>query len=237
MSLLGHPIVDQREHVETDLKPTLRPVFTRQESVNILSYYQSPLADQGISYAQQQQHQPSDAPAQRPPLRQRTLSGGSSSSSNYSAASDTEARSASSPASSRPRSSIPSDGGSDRRRVAIVELDQPQDHRKTRSSESGADDVVAESPGLRSRRGFRNDPHGLALVAPPDASPRAYSMQAPPSSAPSASGSNLRPSSLPASRVPSGLIPKLNGNGNGNSEQRRKSKQQRSACIMFRTAC
>ncbi|KAL1681355.1 hypothetical protein EV122DRAFT_261161 [Schizophyllum commune] len=172
----------------TDLKPTLRPVFTRQESVNILSYYQSPLADQGISYAQQQQHQPSDAPAQRPPLRQRTLSGGSSSSSNYSAASDTEARSASSPASSRPRSSIPSDGGSDRRRVAIVELDQPQDHRKTRSSESGADDVLAESPGLRSRRGFRNDLHGLALVAPPDASPRAYSMQAPPSSAPSASG-------------------------------------------------
>ena len=50
LSLLGHPIVDQREHVETDLKPTLRPVFTRQESVNILSYYQSPLADQGISY-------------------------------------------------------------------------------------------------------------------------------------------------------------------------------------------
>ncbi|KAL1743578.1 hypothetical protein HDZ31DRAFT_40620, partial [Schizophyllum fasciatum] len=183
---LGHSTVCQPEHVPADLKPTLRPVFTRQESVNILSYYQSPLADQGISYAQQQ-HQASDAPNQRSPLRERTLSGASSSSSDYSAASDIEARTASSPASSRPRSSIPSDGGSDRRRVAIVELDQPHDHRKTRSSEVGADDVLAESPGLRSRRGFRNDLHGLALVAPPDASPRAYSMQHPPSSAPLAS--------------------------------------------------
>lgn len=177
-STSSHPGI---QHISSkDLAPTLRPVFTRQESINILSYYQSPLADQGLSYAPPDD---SEAPV-RPPLHQRTLSGGSSSSSDYSAASDTAARPADSPTSSRTRSSLPSDGGGDRRRVAIVELDQPQDHRKTRSPGHEPDDVLSHSPSLRSRRGFHTDLHGLALVAPPDASPRAYSMQAPPTTAP-----------------------------------------------------
>ncbi|KAJ3008308.1 hypothetical protein NUW54_g3205 [Trametes sanguinea] len=64
--------------------------------------------------------------------------------------------------------------------------------------------------------------HSAAPTAPPPPPPPGPS----PARSRTSSGSNLRPSSLPASRVPSGLIPKLNGNGNGNSEQRRKSKQQ-----------
>ncbi|KAL7282412.1 hypothetical protein ACG7TL_003883 [Trametes sanguinea] len=58
--------------------------------------------------------------------------------------------------------------------------------------------------------------HSAVPTAPPPPPPPGPS----PARSRTSSGSNLRPSSLPASRVPSGLVPKLNGNGN--SEQRRK---------------
>lgn len=93
------------------------------------------------------------------------------------------------------RTSIPSQGGTDRRRLAIVEMDahtpSVQDERKkstghgTRPSVSGG----GSPNNLRSR--LEAHLGGLALVAPPDASPQAYSALTPPRALPV---SKLQPS-------------------------------------------
>lgn len=67
--------------------------------------------------------------------------------------------------SARRRPSIPTQGGNDRRRLAIVEHDandQDSSHRQT-------------SDSVGSRHRATHSSSGLALVAPPDASPRSYS--------------------------------------------------------------
>lgn len=67
--------------------------------------------------------------------------------------------------SARRRPSIPTQGGNDRRRLAIVEHDandQNSCHRRTSNSDG-------------SRTHAPRSGNGLALVAPPDASPRSYS--------------------------------------------------------------
>ena len=83
----------------------------------------------------------------------------------------------------RRRRSIPSEGGSDRRRLAIVQMDSVKEDglRLKTSSDPGHDGPISDS--LRRRRGFPTL-KGLALVAPPDASPRTYTYMTPPSSAP-----------------------------------------------------
>lgn len=78
----------------------------------------------------------------------------SASSSEYSYDSDAQSET------STRRETIPSKGGADRRRVAIMQM-----------------------PSLRSRRGHKSDLSGLALVAPPDAAPTNYAQLTPPPTA------------------------------------------------------
>ncbi|KAI9063380.1 hypothetical protein FKP32DRAFT_1592440 [Trametes sanguinea] len=97
------------------------------------------------------------------------------------------------------RPSVPTEGGADRRRVAIVEMDStaPLNLGRKRSrgldarSSSSHDPNTSSSSSsmstttgttLSSRRGVHIG--GLALVAPPDASPKTYTNLTPPSTAP-----------------------------------------------------
>ncbi|KAJ7228932.1 hypothetical protein GGX14DRAFT_415824 [Mycena pura] len=138
---------------------TARPRLARQETDLLASYYQSPLADQGIGYT----------PKTRPG-HHRTLSGHSTSSSDYSSGGSTSDHSEH--VSPPRRSSVPSEGGADRRRLAIVQMDPLPE----------AD--LQKSSAVRSRRGLKTRLDGIALVAPPDAAPKSYAYLDPPSSAP-----------------------------------------------------
>lgn len=82
------------------------------------------------------------------------------------------------------RTSIPSQGGTDRRRLAIVEMDAPRpsvQDRTEKSTEHGVRPSVSGG-GPPSNLPSRLEAHlaGLALVAPPDASPQTYSALTPP---------------------------------------------------------
>ncbi|KAJ7283518.1 hypothetical protein C8J57DRAFT_737497 [Mycena rebaudengoi] len=144
---------------------TARPKLGRPESELLMSYYQSSLADQGISYQPPPQQN-------RRAAHRRTLSGNSTSSSDYSSSSD-HSLDQPKPAEATRRSSVPTQGGSDRRRLAIVEMDTVRE----------AESPTADS-AIRSRRQFESRLAGLALIAPPDASPNSYAYHAPPTSAP-----------------------------------------------------
>ncbi|KAI0773824.1 hypothetical protein C8Q74DRAFT_1368373 [Fomes fomentarius] len=104
------------------------------------------------------------------------------------------------------RSSVPTEGGADRRRLAIVEMDPPPTTAAAAKSvarkrskgvimdgESSADLPASSSMGgtLFSRRGLHIG--GLALVAPPDASPKTYTNLSPPSTAPVSTWSGTHP--------------------------------------------
>lgn len=104
------------------------------------------------------------------------------------------------------RSSIPSEGGADRRRMAIVDMgtddrgrpcggtgENPSNNTTTTGSSS--------SSNLRSRRGIEAQLGGLALVAPPDASPRSYTNFTPPLTAPIQPPSMQLQSSIAPSHV------------------------------------
>ncbi|KAI0662993.1 hypothetical protein C8Q70DRAFT_907616, partial [Cubamyces menziesii] len=96
------------------------------------------------------------------------------------------------------RPSVPTEGGADRRRLAIVEMDAPAPHSASRKRSKQFDARSTHDPGsssssspmstttagttLYSRRGVHIG--GLALVAPPDASPKTYTNLTPPSTAP-----------------------------------------------------
>ncbi|KAI0676808.1 hypothetical protein C8Q78DRAFT_999658 [Trametes maxima] len=89
------------------------------------------------------------------------------------------------------RPSVPTEGGADRRRLAIVEMDAPaplaarRKRSKAFDGKSSSFDAGSSMSGgtLHSRRGVHIG--GLALVAPPDASPKTYTNLTPPSTAPS----------------------------------------------------
>ncbi|KAI0637755.1 hypothetical protein C8Q77DRAFT_1070226 [Trametes polyzona] len=90
------------------------------------------------------------------------------------------------------RPSVPTEGGADRRRLAIVEMDAPapsptQQRSVGRKRSKGLESKASSSSmsggsTLFSRRGVHIG--GLALVAPPDASPKTYTDLTPPSTAP-----------------------------------------------------
>ncbi|KIY45876.1 hypothetical protein FISHEDRAFT_76114 [Fistulina hepatica ATCC 64428] len=152
---------------------TLRPVMKiRSDTDALLSYYQSDLADGTLDYTHLNQTHTSDP------------SSGSSSSSDYSESSASSPIQQVSPdaicSPARRRSKTPSEGGSDRRRIAIVQLDDLSSRQSTDTSFNAAS---THSSSLRSRRGL-SELQGLALVAPPDASPNAYKYIEPPSTAP-----------------------------------------------------
>ncbi|TBU42134.1 hypothetical protein BD309DRAFT_1081608 [Dichomitus squalens] len=252
------------------LSPTLRPIFIRRETDQILSYYQSEHAGRTYDFAsaepgresqhntqeQQQQVTPSlplstTIPRPRGIRRESTASSTSDYSSHYSSSDDEDSHqgpaaahvfphapaSSQSPERSTPRTSAetrsdkletqrqsqhsagtgarhsrristPSEGGADRRRLAIVEMDAttsvpPMSIGRKRSKGLDRDGKSADSSSsptggsgmstgtLFSRRGVHIG--GLALVAPPDASPRTYTDLTPPSTAPVSSGSAALP--------------------------------------------
>ncbi|KAF7353033.1 hypothetical protein MVEN_01271000 [Mycena venus] len=149
---------------------TARPNLARQDTELLASYYQSPLADQGVNYSP---HALDTRPTR--PAHRRTLSGDSTSSSDYSSSGSTSDHSIEEAKPATRRASVPSEGGADRRRLAIVQMDPVRE----------AESPTASSPSaVRSRRGFETRLEGLALVAPPDAAGNLHQYINPPGSAP-----------------------------------------------------
>lgn len=142
---------------------------------DILDYYHSPLAGQGHFYQlAKHSRQPSTI---------------STSSSEYSCLSDIRDATSSDASSSQisqvtRRSSIPSVGSADRRRIAIVEMDAPVEESSLTATHSSHD----PSSTLRERRGLQTNLSGLAIVAPPDAAPNSF--LTPPSTAPIRTSNN-----------------------------------------------
>ncbi|KAF9221929.1 hypothetical protein BS17DRAFT_224448 [Gyrodon lividus] len=220
----GVPRCESSPSPTQDHRAMRRPNAVRQETDAILSYYyQSADAGRGGSpsslqddswYGCDMSRTDSGSRQQPSPRSFSTTSTSSSHSSDYSSESTKESpatrtnprslqpRAASpsatlSTTSARRRTSIPSQGGTHRRRLVIVQMDTPnppaQDGENqsteyaTRSSDSGG----APSNSLRSRRGLEARLGGLALVAPPDVPRQSYSALTPPMSAPM---SNPQPS-------------------------------------------
>ncbi|KAJ7179394.1 hypothetical protein C8R46DRAFT_942009 [Mycena filopes] len=151
-----------------------RPKLGRQETDLLASYYQSPLADQGVVYRPPQHT--------TRPIHRRSLSGNSTSSSDYSSSGGTSDHSIEEvepePPSTR-RGSVPTEGGADRRRLAIVQMDSVPEADSSKS--------------IRSRRGLDTRLEGLALIAPPDAAPKSYEFTPPTSAPPTAARSMPHP--------------------------------------------
>ncbi|KAJ7781537.1 hypothetical protein B0H16DRAFT_1818978 [Mycena metata] len=148
---------------------TARPQLARQETDLLASYYESPIADIGYR---------SPPPTKRP-VHRKSLSGNSTSSSDYSSSGSTSDHSIEEvkpvPPSTR-RESVPTEGGADRRRLAIVQMDPVPEWDSPKST-------------VRSRRGLETRLDGLALVAPPDAAPKSYQFTPPTSAPPNSSRS------------------------------------------------
>ncbi|TFK55866.1 hypothetical protein OE88DRAFT_1767163 [Heliocybe sulcata] len=179
---------------ESSLHAHLRPTVIRRDTEQILSYYQS--ADAGRTYSppvSQDYHLNGIA-------RQRQMSSGSTSPSDYSDDNEVFESGPSRPARQdtqdiaregshrRQRSTARSDGGEDNRRIAVVQVESRSfsngiDSSSPRRS-GGSKTSRNTSPGLLSRRGMDAHLRGLALVAPPDASPKSYTDLTPPPSAP-----------------------------------------------------
>ncbi|KAH9940566.1 hypothetical protein B0H21DRAFT_576427 [Amylocystis lapponica] len=190
-------------HNTTTLAAHLRPIPTRRETDQILSYYQSELA--GRSYVSSDGL---DNDIALPPLVRKSSSASRSSSEYSSDLPDHRVDGpshldSSATAGKQPpvatrhtrRPSVPSEGGADRRRLAIVELDPTlQSSSDSKQSQRRRDATMERGApnGILNRRGVHVD--GLALVAPPDASPMSYTDLTPPSSAPTAAD---RASTLP----------------------------------------
>lgn len=145
-----------------------------------MQYYQSSLAD-GVK------SDGSDGEASRSPRLKRQMSGGSTSPSDYSDDEREPKRAEKTGPAVRRRPSLPSDGGSDRRRLAIVQMDTV-DEASSRSSAGN----LHESGSIRSRRGLASNLAGLALVAPPDAAVKTYTQLTPPSTAPITGDTHIR---------------------------------------------
>ncbi|KAH7916153.1 hypothetical protein BJ138DRAFT_996455 [Hygrophoropsis aurantiaca] len=172
----------------TNATHTLRPNPVRQDTEGILSYYQS--ADAGWS--------PSHGSESQSGSHSRSGSGSTSCSdySSESARAEHVTQSQPPPTTAVPgvrrRPSIPSEGSSDRRRLAIVQMDsevkgvkKPREaanaDRNKKHQESSKHGPDSPSNSLRSRRGHEAR---LTLVAPPDASPAVYTRLTPPMTAP-----------------------------------------------------
>lgn len=172
---------------------------------NLLAYYESNSANGGAGGASLSNDRlnatssPDSGVLVVKPRRphQRTLSAGSTSSSDYSVESNSvdehfsitsgdlddakstytsTTTSTNRTSTTHKRSNMPSVGGADRRRLAIVQMESLQEAMSasgTSSSESS----------LRSRRGISTNLAGLALVAPPDASSKTYTHLSPPNTA------------------------------------------------------
>ncbi|KAF5387915.1 hypothetical protein D9615_000140 [Tricholomella constricta] len=163
------------EHSRRDPEPSQRDAERSKRDTDYLQYYQSSIADGRSDVNDQESSWSSQLTRQ--------TSGGSTSPSDYSDSQTTDFSMAPTPsvASSHTsrRSKAPSDGGSDRRRLAIIQMD-PLDNSPPAKSRDGH----PQGGSVRSRRRIPSNLAGLALVAPPDAAPKSYSHLTPPSTAP-----------------------------------------------------
>ncbi|KAG5352531.1 hypothetical protein C0989_001844 [Termitomyces sp. Mn162] len=159
------------EHSRRDSKPS---ECSERDTDHYLQYYQSPIADGRTNETDDRESSSTRIP--------RKVSGASTSSSDYS--DDCTEFSTTAPLSiakaTTRRSKVPSDGGADRRRLAIVQMDPLEDlpPKKYKKDDS------SRSTSIRSRRGVTSDLTGIALVAPPDAAPSSYTHLTPPTTAP-----------------------------------------------------
>jgi hypothetical protein len=207
--------IDAQVTAMPDDRSMRRPNPGRQETDAILSYYQSAEAGRGGNMSPSQYDSWYDCVVSRtdsgsgqqpsPRSFSTTTSTSSSRSSDYSSDKESPAtRTSSHPlqprvaspsetlltTSARRRTSTPSQGGTDRRRLVIVQMNTPkppaQDAKKqgtehaTRSFDSGG----APLKSLRSRRNLAARLGDLSLVAPPDAPPDSPEAPTPPMSAP-----------------------------------------------------
>ncbi|KAG2152903.1 hypothetical protein DEU56DRAFT_879707 [Suillus clintonianus] len=174
---------------ELDQAKALRsPLQSAGDTGAILSYYKSAAANGAMSDASLASSSgPSSIFVSPTAFHSRSISStsiGTQSSSAYSSESSkarATAPSAYKPPQPRPasplglngaarRSSIPSEGGADRRRIAVVEMDMHVNEHPR--SDTYRDTSTSPSSNLGSRRGSEAQLGGLALVAPPDASLR-----------------------------------------------------------------
>ena len=167
------------------IRPSNHPNTVRQDTDAILSYYHSADAAHGW--------QELSSPSSSSPPESNNATRTTSRPSQPRAASPPAAGSSTTGA--LRRTSIPSQGGTDRRRLAIVEMDarsSVQD-RTENSTEPGIrrSDSGGGPPNNSRSHLEANRLGGLALVAPPDASPQSYSALTSPRTAPV---SKLRPS-------------------------------------------
>ncbi|KAF8076103.1 hypothetical protein FPV67DRAFT_1470357 [Lyophyllum atratum] len=202
------------EHSRRDPAPSKQDgERSKRDTEHYLQYYQSSVADG--------QPDESDQESSWIPQLRRQTSGGSTSPSDYSDSQSTDfSTNAASTVTSKAtrRSKAPSDGGSDRRRLAIVEMDSLDDSPPSRSK-----DGHSQGGSIRSRRGLPSSLAGLALVAPPDAAPTTYSHLTPPTTAPATGDISRAATSRDAQTVPRVLVEsdKLNPPGDQRSRHSR----------------
>ncbi|KII95822.1 hypothetical protein PLICRDRAFT_693960 [Plicaturopsis crispa FD-325 SS-3] len=194
----GHlPSTSDRSRSPTARHGSARPTPSRAETDRILSYYQSADADSSPLdhlVPEDGDHEYKGA-ASSSSTRPRLVRSPSTSSSEYSPQEEStvkliakKKKSTKAPTSTH-RRNTPSEGGSDRRRLHIVQMGQNSSRDARSEAGSVQHESSSNSEGLRSRRGVDS---GLALVAPPDASPKTYSYLTPPLS----TATNSRPKSL-----------------------------------------
>ena len=154
---------------------TKRTDLVRQDSDLLLSYYESSIPNENSHYIPS--HSPAKLTAQHRTRKLSTDSSTSSSAYSHNEAEPQEQTDAGSESSAgvTKRLGAPSKGSADRRRLAIVQLDD--------SARKALHDLSAIGT-IRERRGYKNDLAGLALVAPPDAAVHSYTHLTPPSTAP-----------------------------------------------------
>ncbi|PCH41614.1 hypothetical protein WOLCODRAFT_137497 [Wolfiporia cocos MD-104 SS10] len=171
LPMSSYALSSEESDYGTNTAPHLRPKVVRRDTDNILSYYQSEYAGQTYTAST--------------PITMRMES--SSSDSDHHADVDTDSPGEFTSPGHHRRPSVPTEGGADRRRLAIVELGPTLPLSISRKhnqpdAQASSNKGASTSSTLLSRRGIHVD--GLALVAPPDASPGTYTNLTPPSTAP-----------------------------------------------------
>ncbi|KAG6832886.1 hypothetical protein H0H92_004770 [Tricholoma furcatifolium] len=172
--------VDHSRQQAEHSKRAQEPSKSSERDSEYLDYYHSSLADGQVQ----------DSASDRSTRLTRQTSGSSTSSSDYSDSQPVNEFSTTAPLSvtsrATRRAKAPSDGGSDRRRLAIVQVDPLDDPPPAKHQDH------SRSSSIRARRGVTSNLAGIALVAPPDAAPKTYAHLTPPNSAPTTAESSIR---------------------------------------------
>ncbi|KAF4619413.1 hypothetical protein D9613_005376 [Agrocybe pediades] len=181
-------IGDRDRDSSSSTKTPTRPKLARDHSDHLLSYYESSIPNETQAKLYARPPTTSENVLARNHNRKGSTTSVASSDSEYSYDSETTDAigtvSSKTSSSLTRRSSLPSKGGADRRRVAIVQMDSVREDAPSRTSSETMVSSNTASSSIRSRRGLDSHLAGLALVAPPDAALRTYTHLTPPSTAP-----------------------------------------------------